>query len=220
MKAIILAAALLAAPVHAQPAQPPAQETVDPARLALARVTVDAIWPSGTYQRMMSGTMSTMMSQMMGSMMDMKAGELAKTAGAPAGDQAAAEAGDKTLRQMMATEDPYFEERMRRTNEALMKGMIPIMNKLEPSVREALARVYARKFTAAQLEDLNRFFATPTGKTYGTESIMLMVDPEVIAAIGSLMPEMIKDMPDLMKQVAAATADLPPPPKKKEAAGE
>jgi len=219
MKAFILAAALLAAPVYAQQVQPPAQEAVDPARLALARVTVNAIWPAGTYERMMSGTMSTMMSQMMGPMMDMKPGDLATAAGAT-GDDASAEAGDKTLGEMMAAEDPYFEERMRRTNEAMMKGMIPIMNKLEPSVREALARVYARKFTIAQLEDLNRFFATPTGKTYGTESIMLMVDPEVIAAIGSLMPEVIKDMPDLMKQVEAATADLPPPPKRDKAAEE
>jgi hypothetical protein len=67
--AVILAAALAAAPAMAQ-VTPPASADVaaaplDPQRLAAAAVTVDHVWPLGTYERMMRGSMEPMTEKMM-----------------------------------------------------------------------------------------------------------------------------------------------------------
>ena len=214
MKGLILGAALAAAPAIAQdtgaPA-PAAAEAVDPARLALARIAVDAIWPVGTYERMMRGTAETMANQMMGSMMDMRLGDMV-----PAEERAKdPKAAAQTLREAMSKEDPHFLERMRIMNRILFEEMIPLMNRYEPGVREALARSYARKFSAEQLADMNRFFATPSGKVFGSESMLAFSDPEIMGQMAKLTPDLIKEMPRIMKRVEAATAHLPLPSKPK-----
>jgi hypothetical protein len=213
---LIFAAALLAAaPVHAQDAAPapgvaPAAE-VDPQRLALARLTVQHVFPAGTYERMMKSSMDTMLDNMMASMFDMQMRDLLPE-GSPEDKAIAAEVGAKTMRELVMAEDPHFEERMTITNRVMMTEMIPIMTRLEPDVREGLARAYARRFDAAQLGELNRFFATPAGGAYASESLMLWMDPEIMGMMGKFVPEMIKEMPAVMEKVAAATAHLPPPP--------
>lgn len=204
MRYILLAAAALLMQPTAQAAQPPAAP-VDADRLAAAMVTVDYIWPAGTYARMMDGTMNKMMDAMVASMFDMKMGELAK---APPADQQ-----NLSLREAMLKLDPHFEERMRIMNRVMMDEMVPIATAIEPEVRQGLARAYARKFSVQQLTDLNRFFSTPNGKAYAADSMMMWVDPEVVTAFSSAMPEMMKAMPAIMKKVEAATAHLPPPPK-------
>jgi hypothetical protein len=210
---IILAAILLAAPAVAEPGAPSAEAAatapVDPARLALARTTVDHFWPLGTYERMMNGSMEQMMDQMVASMSDMTMGDMT----APYGGSEAigTEMAGKTLREVMAKADPHFQERFSIMNRVVMSSMIPIMNRLEPGIREGMARVYARKFTAEQLADMNRFFATPTGRVYASESMMLFVDPEIMSLIGKFAPEWAKEMPSIMQRVKEATAHLPPP---------
>src|SRR3546814_3041507 len=54
---------------------------------------------------------------------------------------------------------------------------------MEPPMRDGLAKAYARKFTGAQLTDLNSFLATPTGKLYAGEWMALQADPEVMVAV-------------------------------------
>lgn len=216
---LFLAAALLAAaPATAQeaPSAPPAAAAapvteIDPARLALARTAVEHIFPAGTYERMMKSNMDSMMGSMMDSMFDMPMGDLLPEGGKADGKT---EAGGKTMRELMAAEDPHFEERLTITNRVMMAEMVPIMNRLEPDVREGLARAYARRFDAAQLGEINRFFATPAGHAFASESLMLWTDPEIMAMMSKFAPELIKEMPALMEKVAAATAHLPPPPDK------
>ena len=210
---IILAAALMAAPAGAQPAAPATEATapaaLDPARLILARTTVDHFWPIGTYERMMNGSMEQVMDQMFASMADMTMGDMT----APYGGSEAIgkEMAGKTFREVMAKADPHFQERFSIMNRVMMSSMIPMMNRLEPDIREGMARVYARKFTAEQLGDMNRFFATPTGRAYASESMMLFVDPEVMSLIGKFAPEMARELPQIMQRVKEATAHLPPP---------
>jgi hypothetical protein len=86
------------------------------------------------------------------------------------------------------------------------------MNDVEPEVRAAMARAYARRFTVAQLGDLERFFATPTGAVYANESMMLMMGPDMMQAMQSFMPRLMKEMPTIMARVQEATKDLPPIP--------
>jgi len=214
MKRLLFCAALCAAaPALAQPAAPAAEAAPqsaaasDPARLALARTTIDSVWPTGTYEKMMRGAMSSVIDHMMDSMFDMKIGDMVP-GHAPDDPKLARQ----TLREAMAKEDPHFMERMQITNRVMFEEMIPLLNRIEPGIREGLAQVYARKFTAAQLEDLNRFFATPTGRTYAPEAMMAFMEPEIVQQVGSFAPEFMKEMPRIMDKVKAATAHLPPPP--------
>lgn len=219
MKALLVCAALAAAaPAFAQadapepaPAAAPASVAdIDPARLALARTAVDVVWPTGTYERMMRGSMATMIDAMMESAFDMKVGDIAGGAAANRDPELAR----RTLRDVMAKEDAHFLERLRITNKVVFEEMIPVVNRIEPSIREGLALLYARKFTAAQLEELNRFLATPTGRAYAPEAMMAFVEPEITSRMTALVPEMAKEMPRIMEKVKAATAHLPPPPQR------
>ena len=216
MKKITLAALLIGAtPAFAQTTQTkvaqPAAQNVDPARLALARKTIEYVWPLGTYQRMMSASANQIMDSMMRSMFDMKVGDMV-----PSGQKMSEEdkkIAQTTMREAILKKDPYFEERMRITNKVMMGEMGTVLGKMEPAIREGLAKAYAKKFDTRQLDDLNGFFQTPTGRVYAAESILLFTDPEMTTAMTGSMPELIKSMPAIMEKVKKATAHLPEPPK-------
>lgn len=213
IKSIALALlASVAAPAAAQaaPSAQAEQSAIDPQRLALARTTVDSVWPLGTYQRMMDGMMDQMMGGVMDGIFDMKVSEVVPEGKMSEEDKAKAE---MTLRDAIAAKDPHFEERMRITNEVMMSEMGAIFSKVEPAVREGLTNAFAKRFDTAQLTDLNRFFATPTGKYYAQQSMLLFMDPELMKAMMGSMPELMQAMPAIMEKVKAATAHLPEPPK-------
>jgi hypothetical protein len=206
------AAALAAIPAAAQPTgQPtpaPAAE-VDPQRLSLARTTAGRLFPDGTYQRLMQSSLDTMTEQMVGAMLDMKIEDVI-----PAGTegQDPAKSG-KTLREAASEADPHFMERMRITNKVIFEEIIPIFSRMEPDVREALARAYARRYDVSQLTEMNRFFATPAGSAWAADSMLIWMDPEIMGLMTRAAPEMMTQMPAIMEKVQAATAHLPPPPK-------
>lgn len=226
-----------AAPALAQtappppPPPPPALFTpmpippTDPARLAAAKPVIDLVWPIGTYARVMNTMMDQIAQGAMAQMFNMKpedlVGGMGPKPGAKPGDAPAATAGDKppeseTLGQMAAKGDPYFQQRMQITMHVMGEEMGKLMTEIEPEVRDALAHAYARRFTVVQLGELDRFFATPTGHEYAADSMTLMMSPDMMQAMQSFLPRMIKAMPAMMVKVADATKDLPPPtPKKK-----
>jgi hypothetical protein len=98
----------------------------------------------------------------------------------------------------------------------MMAEMGTLMADFEPAIRDGLARAYAKRFTPKQLGELNRFFATPTGKAYAADSMVIFMDPEVMTAMTQAMPVMTKQMPAIMSKVEAATADMPPARKPEE----
>ena len=216
MKSVLLAIALLsstAAAAAPQESSPPAAETsapatsIDPARLALAKSAVAAIIPPGTMQRVLKSSMATMENAMLGGMFDMKGSDVGVTG----------EGKDKTLREAMAEKDPHFEERMRITNRVMAEQMGAIFGKMEGPMREGMARAYARRFSLAELQDINRFFGSASGASFARQSFELMTDPELVKAMTAFMPEMMKEMPAIAEKLKAATAHLPPPPKDEEA---
>ena len=83
--------------------------------------------------------------------------------------------------------------------------------------REGMARAYARRFSLAELQDINRFFGSASGASFARQSFELMTDPELVKAMTAFMPEMMKEMPAIAEKLKAATAHLPPPPKDEEA---
>ena len=210
--------AVIATPAsHAQtvPVPPPAAAAplppIDPTRLAAATPVIDQIWPLGTYGRMMRGVMDQVVQGTMANMYRMKPSDFLPD------KSAKPDAAEKTMGETMRAEDPYFQQRMDRSMKVMGEEMAKLMTEVEPEVRVGLAKAYARRFTVAELQDLQRFFATPTGRTYATESMMLMMSPDVMDTMQAFVPKMMQAMPAMMAKVEAATKDLPPPPKKKTA---
>lgn len=187
------------------------KDGIDPARLAAARPVIDKLWPLGTYRKMMDRTLDMMLDGMLASMFNMKASDLARIGGAESED--ADKLGDASMKDMAKANDPHFEERMKITMTVMMKEMGDLMTDVEPQVRDAMSAAYARRFTLEQLADIHRFFSTPTGGIYASESLLLMTDPEMMKAMQAFTPELMKAMPGIMKKVQVETAHLPPPPK-------
>lgn len=180
-----------------------------PARLEAAKSTVDYLFPLGTYERMMRGTMDQMMDSMLTGMSGMSMGDLAGAGGISRDDIPEGE-GEKTLGDISREADPHFEERMKISTKVMMNEMVDLMVTMEPAVREALTKIYARKFTVGQLTEMNSFFATDTGSAFARDYMMVFVDPEMMQSMMSMIPEMMQAMPEIMKKVEEATAHLPP----------
>jgi hypothetical protein len=197
-------------PTASSPAAPADLAPVDPARLTAARRVIDQVWPLGTYERIMRAVMDQMVNGTMAGMYDMPADSFAKGLKADGPDKSTG----KTFRQVLAEDDPFFEERMRRSMNVMMGEMTALMNEVEPDVRVAFANAYARRFTVAQLNDLHTFFQTPTGRIYARESMTLMMGPDMMKAMQAFAPKMMERMPAITAKVEAATKDLPPPKRK------
>lgn len=200
---------LITTPGHAQWAQQPipASGEIDPARLKAAKPVIEKLWPLGTYRRMMDGTMSKMMDAMLETSFGMKASDVDPTLDP--------KKGETSLGDMATEADPHFRERTRIGMDVMLREILPLMEKVEPVVRDNLTRVYARDFTAQQLSEMDSFLSTPTGQAYGKQWMMTFSDPEMIKSMQSFAPEMIKAMPKIIKKVEKATAHLPKPPKPK-----
>lgn len=204
---IFLSAALLlvANPPAAEAVPPPnaapkvSAPAVDPQRLALARVTVDALFPIGTSGRMIADMMN---GSAMDRMLDLSPPDLGI-----AGDKAP----KTSLRAEMKKNDPYFEQRMAILGRVIGEEMTRLAPQIETPLRDGLAESVARRFTVGRLADINRFFATDSGKAFGRELWLLWMDPAVVKGMIGTMPVVMKEMPAVMKKVEAATAHLPKP---------
>jgi len=212
--ALLIAALPAALPARAAEAaaEAPAEvaaetaQAADPARLAVARRTVDFVFPLGTYARIMNGTMDKMMDSVMDSMAQMPLKDLAGISGVETD-----KLGTASLAEIMDIYDPHYKERMSLSTRTMMHEMSGIMSEFEPEIRDGLATAYAEKFDARQLEELNTFFATPTGGEYAADSYLIMMSPHVMSKMQSFMPKMMQAMPAIVDKVKAATEHLPPP---------
>jgi len=216
MRRLSFAAALLFAGTGAAQAQtapkPAALAPVDSARLAVAERVVTRLVPAGVYQTMFDTVFTEMMDQAFGQAGEMPVAQLARIGGISEDEVKAL--GDVKLREIVEIYDPAWRERQKRMMQVFAKGMGEVMAKLEPSVRTALARAYAREFSAAELEDLDRYFATPAGAHYAAKSLIISMGPDMTQAMQEMMPELMSAMPVLIKRAEEATADLPPERKK------
>jgi hypothetical protein len=192
-----------AAPANAAP--------IDPARLAAARKAVDLLFPPGTYAKLIGGSLGTVTSRMMDRMYAMPLADLAGISGKS--PEELNKLGKASLAQVMEILDPAFHERQRRTMQAVMAGLGEIMGELEPSIRDGMTEAYARRFDLTQINDLNRFFATPSGQVYAANQMLIGTDPAVMDKMQQLMPVLMQRMPGIMQKAQAATADLPKPRK-------
>lgn len=218
MIAAVLAFAAVAPAAQAQEAPATIVSTpappIDPVRLAAAEKLVVRIMPPGIFDRVFDQMYEPMMEQLAGSMDQLPMAKLAEAIGVSVEETKAV--GDTRLGEMMAIYDTAWRERQRRTTRAMGEGMRGVMAKVEPAMRAAYARAYAREFTVAELDDLSRYFATPVGAHYAAKALELGASPEITGAMGEMVPAVMEAMPDILKKVKEATRDLPAPRDKKD----
>lgn len=217
IRSFVLSASLLvpAAAVAQTPPPPviqapvPVPEGIDPAKFAIGHAIATKIMPDGTYQRVMSGSFSHMMDGITQQMMSMPMAQFVRMAGLPPAQ--AQKLGNATTRQIMEIVDPAFEQRMHIMMPLMMSEMGQLMTRYEPAMRDGLAEAYARNLTLTELTDLDRFLSTPSGRVYAAKAMAIQTDPAVMQKMQTIMPALLKSMPEIMTKVQAATAGLPKP---------
>jgi hypothetical protein len=186
----------------------PAQPDPDPARLALARTSVQAMWPDGAYGKMMNGFVGGVIDRVM----DLKKSDLAGLDPKLAKTDASASA-DLSLHDQAAADDPYFDQRMAAMRNVVGEEIGKVSAIIDPRMRDGLARSMARRFDPQQLADINAFFATPSGRALAGQYMQLWLDPDTMRSLFGTLPEMMKLMPDMMQKIEAANDKFPKPPK-------
>src|SRR3546814_18345569 len=109
--------------------------------------------------------------------------------------------------------DPHRKEREEQITKVIKPLISEALADMEPPMRDGLAKAYARKFTGAQLTDLNSFLATPTAKLYADEWLALQADPEVMVAVIQAVPPL---GPTFIEREPAIETDLKELPKAKQ----
>lgn len=195
----------LAQTVDAAPSAPTVSEA-DPARAAAAERVAARLWPDGTWQRQMDGMMDGFFSTIMGSLGDTTSG-MAETMFGKDSKEARQAANPRAAAAGNPAADPANMDRMM---QAVVRAMAPIMTEIEPQIRAGIAASAARRFTTAQLVELETFFATETGAAFASQSMMMFTDREVMQATIGMMPRLMEEMPRIMEEVSEETG-LPMP---------
>ena len=176
MKSVMIALALtVATPALAQDAP------LDVARVASAKVLLDVVMPPAKREAMIDGIMRGMMSnitQMMTSSPEMTA--------AFNGDERAT---------------AIFAKFMTRQQEDSIK----MLKENFPGMMDAMANAYARRFTTAQMADMQTFFETPTGQVYIDQAATIVTDPDIAKWQRDLMAKGFARLP---KDVEAMMAEI------------
>lgn len=180
---------------------------VDPARLALAQKTTAALVPAGGLEKMLDNVYGKMFNTFLEEMGGTSDLSLSIKTGVDSETIAALDADTKKA--VAAVFDPNSKQR----NDQMIKVIRPLISEfladLEPPMRDGLAHAYARKFTPAQLGEMNAFFATPTGSVYAAESMALSADPEVMVIMIKAMPPVISKFIDRGPALEKQFKDLP-----------
>lgn len=101
---------------------------------------------------------------------------------------------------------PIFDRYLTR-QQAMTRGL---MEANMPGMISAMTRAYARRFTAAQMKEAGRFFATPTGQAYILEGPGVMSDPDVAAWMRTVMSAAMAKASADSATFAAELKALPP----------
>ena len=177
----LLAGAVAPSAAHAQ-GSAVAVAAPDPARLAAARELIDVLMPPESRAWMIEGMIAPMLGNLQQGM-----------AQSPMFSSAMAQ--DPQMQTQFAA---FMDRQQTRTMTLMRDGL--------PSMVDAMARAYARRFDVAQCRDIKAFFATPSGRAYMQQSLTIMADPDVAAwqrsMMESSMAHMQADVAEFAKQAA------------------
>lgn len=181
--------------------------TVDPlsdaeqARLPLARSLLVQMMPDGWYAKTMDQTIGSMLAPLkaMAVSSSMSVGDLMEATGLPY--EPLSELSDADREAITATLDPVYGERSSLMMDRLLSAMTDIMGEMEPSLREAMSKAYARAFSEGELRDIAAFYATPTGIIFAEKSLLLSTDPQIMSASAKMAPLMMERMGAIFEQI-------------------
>lgn len=180
---------------------------IEPARLTLAQKTMGQLIPAGSLEKMMDNLYGKMFKTLMGEFGGQSDMMLSIKTGVESEKIAALDEATKTKVADMF--DPHRKEREDQITKVIKPLISEVLGDMEPPMREGMSKAYARKFSAAQLTDLNGFLATPTGTLYANEWMALQADPEVMLAIIKAVPPLITKFIDRAPQIEKDMKDLP-----------
>ena len=178
------------------------------ARLPLAQTIVAKIMPDGTMREMFDGMMGGMFGELM------TAGAEAEPASTFIANQLGLYGEEISLSDEQATEianmlDPARNERKAKEAEMMPQVIGEVMTTMEPTMRKAMAELYAIYFNDAELADIGTFFSTPSGTAYARKSFTMASDKRIVAASMESLPQMMEQFGAIEAKMKAATADLP-----------
>ncbi|WP_033075490.1 DUF2059 domain-containing protein [Sphingopyxis sp. MWB1] len=158
--AFIFLGALCAAPAYAQaapaPAAAPAVDAPAPERVAAATKLLEVMMPPSQREAMMGQIVGATMSNIMGGF-------------------------NQQPGLQEALKNPKVKAVFDRFIARQQQLAVADVKQQLPGLFDAMARAYARRFTVAEMGEVEAFFATPTGQKYAVESVQVMNDPDVAA---------------------------------------
>lgn len=177
------------------------------ARLPQASRIITRMIPEGTLGEMMGG----MFDKLMGPMIAMGASPASATVQKGIGvSPAAAGLTEEQTAEIAALLDPVYEERHAREMAVMPTVMREMMTVMEPTIRKAMAELYAINFSQNELDDIETFFQTDSGTAFARKSFTMSTDPRILAASMESLPQIMGAIGDMEKKIVAASADLAP----------
>ncbi|PVX28652.1 DUF2059 domain-containing protein [Sphingomonas pokkalii] len=177
---LIAMAAPAGAMAQTAPATPVAQAP-DPARLAAAKALIAKTMPPERIDSMIDQMMRPMMENLRNAMVQ------------------------SPQMQAVFASNPKAEALLDGFVGDEFKHSVALTKESMPTMLDAMARAYARRFTVAQLHDVSAFFDTPSGKLYAEQASTVMTDPDVLAAQRAVMEKSIRST---MERAQAMVAKL------------
>jgi hypothetical protein len=180
---------------------------IEPARLALAQKTMGALIPAGSLEKMIDNLYGKMFKTIMGEFGGQSDLMLSIQTGVES--EQIAKLDEATKGKVADMFDPHRKEREDQITKVIKPLISEVLGDMEPPMRDGMSKAYARKFTAAQLTDINGFLATPTGTLYANEWMALQADPEVMLAVIKAVPPLITKFIDRAPELEKDFKDLP-----------
>ncbi|MCJ8190784.1 DUF2059 domain-containing protein [Sphingomicrobium aestuariivivum] len=118
--------------------------------------------------------------------------------------------GDKSVASMIGEKDEHFDERISILRDVLDKELPPVAAAFDAPFREGMARVFARQYSESELVELAAFAATPTGKKFAHNYMLMGFQPEYYLGMFEGLPAALPAMMPLAETLEARMAHLPP----------
>jgi hypothetical protein len=182
------------------PPPPPPPPPADPARLAAARRAAEAILPTDAFSQPLP------LQELAATLLALPVSSLGPVPLPPGiGPHA-------TVGEAAETHVPHLREGARIAAGILSEDLPRLLPFAAPIARGALAELYAREFTVAELDEISRFYGSPAGQALARQSLTAMVDPPLIRDSLLLMPRIVPEVYGTLVRIGQSTAHLPPPP--------
>ena len=179
------------------------------ARLPIAESIAAKVLPEGTMAEIVTETIDGIMKPFMSMGPSPALAAASKGLGVPR--YQLNELSEEQIAELASIVDPAWQERREREEAALPKVLAEVGTLMEPSMRKAMAEVFAVNFEAGELGELDAFFGTQVGAKFARQSYKMAADPRMIGATIEAVPQIMPKIGDMKAVMDNATAGLAEP---------